>query len=159
MVSKPVKPQRSFGLPERLYRKMIAHCLEEKPLEACGILLGAGDRAEKGYALDNELRSPVLYRVDQVQMLTVLNEAEQERRNLVAIYHSHVKTAPIPSETDIKIAYWPEAYYLIVSLALREPQVAVYRIVDGQVTQHPLRILPDPGGDWRDLRRVARGEG
>lgn len=121
--------------------------------------MGGGDRADKGYALDNELRSSVLYRVDKEQMLTVLNEAEQERRNLVAIYHSHVKTAPVPSETDVKIAYWPEAYYLIVSLALREPQVRAYRIVDGNVTEHPLRILPDPGGDWRDLRRVARREG
>lgn len=151
--------QRSLYLPERLYRKMIAHCLEEKPLEACGLLLGAADRAEKGYAVDNELRSPVLYRVDQAQMLTVLTEAEQARQNLVAIYHSHVKTAPVPSETDIKIAYWPEAYYLIVSLALREPRVAAYRIIDGQVTEHPLVILPEPGGEWCDLRRVARSEG
>jgi proteasome lid subunit RPN8/RPN11 len=138
---------------------MIAHCLEEKPLEACGLLVGAADRAERGYAVDNELRSPVLYRVDREQMLTVLTETEQARQNLVAIYHSHVKTAPIPSETDIKIAYWPEAFYLIVSLALREPEVRAYRIVDGQVTEHPLVILPEPGGEWRDLRRVAQREG
>lgn len=138
---------------------MIAHCQEERPLEACGLLLGAADRAEKGFAVDNELRSPVLYRVDQAQMLTVLNDAEQERRNLVAIYHSHVRTAPVPSETDIKIAYWPEAYYLIISLALREPQVKAYRIIDGQVTEHALVILPEPGGEWSDLRRVARDAG
>jgi proteasome lid subunit RPN8/RPN11 len=136
---------------------MIAHCLEEKPLEACGIFLGAGDRAQVGFALDNELRSPVLYRVDSRQMVTVLAESETRRSGVVAIYHSHVKAPPVPSDTDIKIAFWPEAFYLIVSLALREPQVKVYRIVDGQVTEHRLVILPEEEGEWRDLRQVVQG--
>jgi len=148
--------RRKLYIPEDLYRRMLNHCQEERPLEACGLLVGVGDHVTAGYATDNEHRSPVLYRVDDRQLFYVVHKAQEEKQEIVAIYHSHVWSAPVPSRTDIQQATWPEAFYVIVSLAHREPQVRVWRIVDHQVTEHPLVVVPGASGQWHDLRQAVR---
>jgi len=152
----PVDGQRKLYIPELLYRKMINHCREERPLEACGLLTGVGEQVLAAYATDNEHRSPVLYKVDDRQLLQVVEEAHGRKQDIVAIYHSHIRTAPIPSQTDIKQATWPEAFYVIVSLAHRIPQVRAWRIIDQQVTEHPVVIQRGASGDWYDLRQAVR---
>lgn len=151
-----VDGQRKLYIPELLYRKMVNHCREERPLEACGLLTGVGDQVVAAYATDNEYRSPVLYKVDDRQLLKVVGEAHNQKQEIVAIYHSHIRSAPIPSQTDIKQATWPEAFYLIVSLAHRMPQVRAWRIVDQQVTEHPVVIQRGTSGDWHDLRQAVQ---
>lgn len=151
--------QRKLYLPEDLYRRMLNHCQEERPLEACGLLVGVGDHVTDAYATDNEHRSPVLYRVDDRQLLQVVQEAQQQKQEIVAIYHSHVQSAPVPSRTDIEQATWPEAFYVIISLAHRRPEVRVWRIVDHQVTQHPLVVVKGASGRWHDLRQAVQAVG
>lgn len=149
--------ERKLYIPESIYRRMIGHCLEEKPLEACGLLVGAGDLVSGGYAADNEHRSPVIYKVDDHQLLQVLRESRLGKHELIGIYHSHVKTEAVPSRTDIEQATWPEAYYVIVSLAGSAPAARAWRIVDRQVTEHKLVVQSWIDGAWRDLRRAVQG--
>src|SRR5690606_3639808 len=87
-------PQRRILIPENIYRRMINHCYEERPLEACGLLVGAAGQVMAGYATDNQARSPVLYRVDDYQLLAAAEEAERRGREITAIYHSHVSSDP-----------------------------------------------------------------
>ncbi|HEY3365837.1 MAG TPA: M67 family metallopeptidase [Symbiobacteriaceae bacterium] len=143
-------------IPETLYRRMINHCNEERPLEACGLLMGQGGQTLSAYATDNQHRSPVIYKVDEHQLLEALHDIRSEQHGLIGIYHSHVKTAPVPSRTDIGQAYWPEVFYVIVSLAHRRPQVRAWRIVDGHVTEHQVVIQKLASGKWHDLRRAVR---
>lgn len=152
----PATPRRRLYIPEELYRRMINHCQEERPLEACGLLGGVSGHVESGFACDNEYRSKVLYKVEDRQLWTALREIEDARQELIGIYHSHVGTEPIPSKTDIGQATFPEAFYLIVSLKHRRPLVRAWRIVDRQVTEHQVVVVPGRGGPWRDLREAVR---
>lgn len=143
-------------IPENLYRRMISHCQEEKPLEACGILVGVGGQVESAYATDNAYNSPVVYKVDDHQLLQVFQALRTDKHEIIGIYHSHVRTPPLPSRTDIEQATWPEAFYLIVSLAGERPEVRAWRIVDRQVTEHQVIIRKEIDGRWHDLRKVVR---
>ena len=56
------------------------------------------------------------------------------------IVHSHTHTPAVPSPTDIGLAFYPDALYLLVSLAddqadvaTGEPGVRAWRILDGEV--------------------------
>src|SRR5690606_6218777 len=106
---------------------------EERPLEACGMLAGTRNLALGGYAITNKARSTVRYVIDEEEQAEAFSLMRVRGHDLVAIYHSHPTAAPVPSEADIRLAYYPEAYYLIVSLAHRYPQVRAYRIFDGAV--------------------------
>ncbi len=149
--------RRKLYIPESLYRRMINHCLEEKPLEACGLMTGGGGQVMAAYATDNEERSPIVYKVDDRQLAEVFFDAQAKKQEIIGIYHSHVRTPPIPSKTDIERATWPEAFYVIVSLAGKRPQVRAWRIVDRVVTEHPVVVQRGMTGAWHDLRQVVRG--
>nr|PZN73827.1 MAG: hypothetical protein DIU55_02150 [Bacillota bacterium] len=152
-------PQRRLFIPENVYRRMVNHCYEERPLEACGLLVGVAGQVFAGYATDNAARSPVLYRVDDHQLIATAEAAERRGWEITAIYHSHVESDPVPSRTDIAQATWPEAFYLIISLRGKRPRARAWRIVDGQVSEHRIVIVRHYDGEWHDLRRAVRSAG
>lgn len=149
-------PRRKLYLPENLYRRMINHCYEERPLEACGLFGGVAGHAELGFACDNAHRSPRIYQIDDRQMVEAWGVIQGARQEIIAIYHSHVETDPVPSQTDIDQATFPEAFYIIVSLKGRRPKVQAWQIVDRQVTEHQVVIQRHLDGAWRDLRQAVR---
>jgi [CysO sulfur-carrier protein]-S-L-cysteine hydrolase len=151
-----VAARRRLYIPEGLYRRMINHCYEEKPLEACGLLGGVGGHVESGFATDNAFRSPKVYKVDDRQLVQAFQEIQSTRQEIIGIYHSHVETEPVPSQTDIDQATFPEAFYVIVSLRHRRPLVRAWRMVDRTVTEHQVVVVPGAGGTWRDLREAVR---
>jgi proteasome lid subunit RPN8/RPN11 len=61
-------------------------------------------------------------------------------RDLGAIYHSHTRSEPYPSQTDVNLAFHPHALYVIVGLASAEPDVRAYRIVDGRIEDAQLEV-------------------
>jgi proteasome lid subunit RPN8/RPN11 len=64
--------------------------------------------------------------------------------DLLAIYHSHPKTEAYPSATDVRLAYYPESYYLIISLRDTDrPEANLYRILEGKITPESLKIVED----------------
>lgn len=148
--------RRKLYIPEVLYRRMINQCLEERPLEACGLLGGASGHVTLACATDNAERSPILYRVDERQLIAAHREIQAAKQEIIGIYHSHVKTDPVPSLTDIEQATFPEAFYVIVSLAHRRPVVRAWQIVDRHVTEHMVVIQKEMPGAWHDLRAAVR---
>jgi proteasome lid subunit RPN8/RPN11 len=76
---------------------------------------------------------------EQLHVTLAIEDAEME---VGAVYHSHTMTAPRPSETDIKLAQWPGAVFIIVSLAnALDPEVRGWVIEDGRVTEEQLEIV------------------
>jgi proteasome lid subunit RPN8/RPN11 len=65
---------------------------------------------------------------------------EDSGLDLGAIYHSHTRTEPYPSQTDINLAFYPDAVYVIVGLAGDQPDVRAFQIRDGQVQEAELEI-------------------
>lgn len=125
-------------------QKIFEHCDREYPNEACGILAGTGNRVEKTYSLMSEMPSPAFYRIDSKEHFRVMREMREAGRDLIGIYHSHTVSPAFPSATDVELAYYPEAVYVIVSLMDRgNPDIKGYTICEGRITAVPLDILSE----------------
>lgn len=143
---------RRLVISQHLIQRILEHCLEEKPCEACGILTGRDGRVLHAYATDNVKRSPVYYEVDPEQQAWVLTNMEEQGEELVAIYHSHPTAAAIPSANDIRLAvYYPDAIRVIVSLA-GPAVVKAFLIQNGRVFDVDLDSPQNAGGIFSDLR-------
>jgi len=120
------------------------HCNSVYPNEACGILAGRDNKVQKVYTLVSEIPSPAFYQVDSKEHFRVIREMREAGIDLVSIYHSHPGGPPFPSSTDVDLAYYPEAVYVIVSLMDRQNPVAKgYNIIKGEITEVPLSIIPE----------------
>ena len=131
----------SLRLPRDFADAIIDQARAEHPNEACGLLAGTNSSATKLFQTTNAERSPVIYRIDPKEQFRVFKAIEDEGLELVGIYHSHTRSPAYPSATDVAQAYYPEAVYLIISLAEAErPDLRGFRIVEGKVTEVPLEI-------------------
>jgi proteasome lid subunit RPN8/RPN11 len=129
-------------LDEVFVKEIVAHGLREFPNEACGLIAANGDgRPVKVFAMRNADASPATYRLDGKEQLKVFEEMEDQGWDLWAIFHSHTHSEAYPSETDIRLAFYPDARYVLVSLAVREsPVVRSFFIRDGAVDEEDLVI-------------------
>ncbi len=134
-------------LARDVYLKMVAHCLDGLPLEACGLLAGppaaasptdAGQAATMCYPAANAAASARVYTVEPRDFLRADRDAERQGLEIVAVFHSHTHTDAYPSPTDIAQAPDPDWHYVLVSLRDVAPVVRSYRIVDGKITEEPV---------------------
>jgi proteasome lid subunit RPN8/RPN11 len=123
-----------------LLDQLIAHAREEAPDECCGMVASRDGHAERVYRATNTAHSPLRYEIDGSEQYRIQTEIEDAGLDLGAIYHSHTRSAPYPSQTDINLAFYPDSLYIIVGLAGEQPDVRTYRIVDGQVEEVGLEI-------------------
>jgi proteasome lid subunit RPN8/RPN11 len=108
---------------------MVDHAKREWPLECCGILGGKDKTVEKSFEVQNAEKSPVLYSMAPREQMRVFEEMEKESMKMVAIYHSHPHTIPFPSETDVKLTFYPDVSSVIISLKEEEnPVVKAFQI-------------------------------
>ncbi|WP_280180965.1 M67 family metallopeptidase [Nocardia farcinica] len=129
-----------------LVAAMVAHARADHPDEACGVIAGpeGSDRPERFIAMTNAERSPTFYRFDSGEQLKVWREMDAADEEPVVIYHSHTATEAYPSRTDISYASEPNAHYVLIST--RDPEqheLRSYRILDGVVTEEPVRVVDD----------------
>ncbi len=130
-------------IPRPVIDGMLAHARAERPNEACGILSGslAEGRAFAFHATRDSEDSPFRYNVHPEDLLRVTLEIDDAGADLIGIFHSHVASPAVPSETDRRLAFYPEAFYVLASLTDEaDPDVRAWRIVDGDVTEAELRI-------------------
>jgi [CysO sulfur-carrier protein]-S-L-cysteine hydrolase len=123
-----------------LYDEMIRHAREEAPNECCGMLGSRDGHVLRLYRARNAAASPLRYEIDGADQYRIQMEIDDSDLELGAIYHSHTRTEPYPSQTDINLAFYPEALYVIVGLAGPEPQVRAFSIRDGQVDETDLVV-------------------
>ena len=128
-----------LALPKKFIDEMIAHAREEAPNECCGIIAGQDGEARKLFRARNAEASPYRYNVDPQDLFRIHRECDANGWEFMAIYHSHTASEAYPSPTDIRLAYWPESTYILVSLMNRDdPAVRAFRIVDGAVSEEEL---------------------
>jgi len=136
-----------LAIDQRILDGIVAHARRDHPDEACGIVAGpaGSDRPVRLIPMLNAARSMTFYEFDSQEYLTLYRQLEAADEDPVVIYHSHTATEAYPSPTDVTLAGWPEAHYLLVST--RDPEQAEirsFRIVDGVVTEEPV-LATGPG--------------
>ena len=120
-------------IPHELYEEIVSHARSEAPNECCGMIASRDGEAVKVYRATNAAASPLRYEIDGAEQYRIQMQIEDSGLDLGAIYHSHTRTEPYPSQTDINLAFYPDALYLIVGLANEEPEVRAFTIREGQV--------------------------
>ncbi len=111
-----------------------------RPNEACGLLAGTAPALEGGTAtrflpLTNAAASPYRYLIDPDEQLRAMLDIDDADEMVWGIVHSHVMSPAVPSDTDVGLAAYPDALYLICSLATPEPHIRAWSIRDGAVAE------------------------
>ena len=127
-------------ISRELYEEIVAHARSEAPNECCGMIASRDGEAVKVYRATNAAASPLRYEIDGAEQYGIQMQIEDSGLDLGAIYHSHTRTEPYPSQTDINLAFYPDALYLIVGLAGKEPEVRAFTIREGQVGDAQLEV-------------------
>lgn len=136
-------------IDQATYDAIVAHARKDHPDEACGVVAGpeGSDRPERFVPMTNAEMSPTFFRFDDDEWRKVWNEMFDRDEDPVVIYHSHTMTEAYPSRTDISYASEPGAHYVLVSTrecgnAEGPVEFRSYRIVDGEVTEEEVRLVP-----------------
>jgi proteasome lid subunit RPN8/RPN11 len=138
----------SIGLtiPRSIAEAMLAHARAELPNEAVALLSGslAAGRASGFYPARNAEASPLRYSVHPDDLVRIVFAIEDAGADLVAIFHSHTRSAAVPSATDRRAAMYPEPFYVLATLAQPDapPEQALraWRIHGGQTFEVPLTV-------------------
>ena len=128
-------------LPRPLLEEIVAHARADVPNECCGMIAARDGEAVAVHRAANAAASPLRYEMDGMEQYRIQTAIEDAGLDLGAIYHSHTRSDPIPSQTDINLAFYPDALYVIVGVKGSEPDVRAWRIVDGAYTEQPLEIV------------------
>jgi len=145
-------------LPQPIAEQLLGHARAELPNEACGLLAGTRT-AETATALEfhparNAEASPLRYDVHPDDLVRIVFGIEDAGQELVGIFHSHVASPAVPSPTDLRQAQYPDAFYLLATVADPEAPVQAtlraWTIRDGRADEVVLRIgspvVSVPGG-------------
>lgn len=124
-------PFRLLTLPRSVYEGMLWHALAERPLECCGLLAGAIREDGVGevrlrYPLINAAASPVEFESEPCSHFSADRDIRRQGLQVLAVYHSHPTSAPIPSRTDLARNWSTEVVNLIVSLTSHPPLVRAW---------------------------------
>ncbi|HTA16088.1 MAG TPA: M67 family metallopeptidase [Solirubrobacteraceae bacterium] len=129
-----------MDISEDLLEQILAHAREIPTEECCGVVAvqeGSPARAVRVYRAENVHKSALKFEIDPKELLALWTEIQREGWELGAIYHSHVRSHPHPSQTDISFAAsWPGVEWIIVGLTdPSEPEIRSYLIEEGAVRE------------------------
>jgi proteasome lid subunit RPN8/RPN11 len=122
-----------------LVKEIVEQGLREFPNECCGLIAAQNGVPIRVFPMTNADASPATYRLDGREQLRIFDELDERGWDLWAIYHSHTHSDAYPSETDVRLAFYPDARYLLLSLNDRSaPELRSFWIRDGAVTEEEL---------------------
>ena len=127
-------------IPRSMLDRIVAQARDEAPNECCGMIAARDGTAITLHPARNAAASPLRYEIDGMEQYRIQSAIEDAGDDLGAIYHSHTRSAPLPSQTDINLAFYPEALYIIVGVKGPEDDVRAFTIVDGQVSEAVLEV-------------------
>ncbi|MFY9269716.1 MAG: adenosylmethionine--8-amino-7-oxononanoate transaminase [Candidatus Manganitrophaceae bacterium] len=148
------KRAKVLPLPKTILEQMLSHARREAPNECCGLLAGKEKKMNEIYPILNlpegdpaitDLQVPpdrrFRYVMDPKEQFQAFKEMRKNGTELLGIYHSHPHSPAYPSSTDVRLAFYPDVHYLIISLEKGKPAVRAFRIVEGQITEDPIQVL------------------
>ena len=140
-------------IPATILAEMIEHVRKGYPEEACGLLGGAHAKVLLHQATTNvePENKKIRYLIEPLEQLRFEEELDRQNLDLVGIYHSHTHTPARPSPTDVRTAYYPDTFYILISLIdFDHPDVRAYKIVKpdpwgetGEIVEQELKIVSE----------------
>ena len=128
----------------QIKRKVIdaihAQAVEVAPIEACGFLVGLQGRIMRAHPMTNAEGREDHFSFDPKEHITALKETREEGLEIIGVYHSHPAAPARPSAEDIRLAYYPDVIYIIISLMDGVVTIKGFYIRDGIVEEEPLFI-------------------
>src|SRR3954471_10246552 len=122
-------------IPSEIHDELLTHAREEAPNECCGLIGGSDGVAKPVYRARNAEASPLRYNLDPQDQFRIMTEMDERGEERSAIYHAHTASPASPPQPDSTRAAYPDAIYLIVSLAEGEKDLRGFSITDGEVTE------------------------
>lgn len=133
---------------------IVAHARAAAPLECCGLLIGSGTVIDECVPAPNLDPSPATrYLLDPAVHIAANRRLRGAARQVLGCYHSHPRSAPVPSDADRAGAAYPEFVWVIVSLRTPRPEIAAYRLTPAAA----VRLIVRPAGPNRQPRAGAPG--
>ena len=119
-----------------LLDEIVEHAVRDAPNECCGVVASRDGAVTAVHATENLAASPFRFEIDGLELMRLIDAIEDAGEQLVAIYHSHTRSEPYPSQTDVNFAaLWPGVEWLIVGVSKNaEPEVRSYLIDGGRIT-------------------------
>jgi len=129
-------------IPTNIFEQMVAQAKALAPIEACGILAGKDNKAEKLFEMANADNRSDHFMMEPKEQFAVVKDIRSAGLEMLAIYHSHPETPARPSAEDIRLALTPDVIYVIVSLqGANAPAVKGFLLEDGNVAKVPVKIF------------------
>jgi [CysO sulfur-carrier protein]-S-L-cysteine hydrolase len=138
-------------IPQPVFAAMIAQAAAELPNECCGILGGPlreGDTVREaviGLPLVNAAASPVEFESEPQSMFAAVRTLRQLGLDVVAVYHSHPTSPPVPSRTDLARNFSDRVVNLIMSLQSAQPEVRAWWLSDAGYQEAAWEVMPSSG--------------
>ena len=134
-------PSKAMRIPRALYDEMLADAQAQAPNECCGMIAVRDETAVKVHVNENTAASPLRFVIDPRELYATYTAIEDADAEFGAIYHSHTRSEPYPSQTDINFAAgWPGARWLIFGLAAAQPFARIFEIAGGEVAELELQV-------------------
>lgn len=129
-------------IAKKAYDDLIAHAKKGFPNEACGIAAGKNGNVTSFFPMRNIDESSISYFMDPKEQLHVFKSMRESGLEMKAIFHSHVTSEAYPSQKDVRLAFYPDVSYLIVSLSdFEKPKLRSFIIKDEAVTEEEIKIV------------------
>ncbi len=133
------------------------HARAESPREACGLIAGQRERAAEIIPIPNIASDPQhAYYMDERALVEALTHLEARHLELIGFYHSHPQSDPIPSQTDVRQANYPNTPYVIVGLKGDAPRLAAWNMSYGRVSEVTLHVGDEPPPESASLSRAQK---
>jgi proteasome lid subunit RPN8/RPN11 len=135
-------------VPPDVLAAVVAHARADAPVECCGLLAGApAGRVALHFPVRNDLASPTEYATNARDMLAASRAVRAAGAEVLAVYHSHPASAPVPSAKDVAGNHWGETVaHLIVGLAGPDPDVRAWWIGEGGFRPAEWDVSADTSG-------------
>ncbi len=128
---------------KEVHDAMIEHARKGYPNEACGILAGKKEgEAGNFFPMKNTDESSISYFMDPKEQLQIFKKMREQKIDMTGIFHSHVASEAAPSQKDVRLAFYPDVSYLIVSLSDKaKPVLRSFKIKDEIVKEEEIQIV------------------
>jgi proteasome lid subunit RPN8/RPN11 len=130
-----------ISITQEVLNNIFDHAQRDLPNEACGYLAGKDGVITNSYALTNIDHSPEHFSFEPAEQFAAVKKIRNEGKDMLANYHSHPATPARPSVEDIRLAYDPDIFYFIISLATGKPEIKAFRIINGEAKNIDIKII------------------